>query len=70
MEKDTRVQLPVYWSELSNEAQEDLSIELSAKLGVCRLELLCTLVRMDKQGREAGHVVVYEYEIKKEMGLD
>ena len=68
--EDTRLQMPVFWNELGQDAQEDLLVELSEKFGVCRLELLDALVRMDRNGKEVGHVVMYEYDIKSEMGLE
>ena len=70
MEKDTRVQVPVYWSELGEDCQTDFLDELSGKIGVSRDELRATMVQMEKEGNVVGHIVVYEYDIKSNLGVE
>ena len=70
MERDTRVQVPVYWGELGEDCQTDFLDELSAKMGVSRDELRATMVQMDKEGFVVGHIVVYEYDIKSNLGVE
>ena len=70
MEKDTRVQVPVYWGELGEDCQADFLDQLSEKIGVSQDELRATMVQMDKEGKFVGHIVVYEYDIKSSLGVE
>ena len=70
MEKDTRVQVPVYWGELGEDCQTDFLDELSGKMGVSQDELRATMVQMEKEGNVIGHIVVYEYDIRSNLGPD
>lgn len=70
MADDTRLQVPVYWKELGADCQTDFLDELSAKIGVSQEELRATMVQMDKEGKFVGHIVVYEYDIKSNLGVE
>ena len=62
---DERLQMPIYWGELSEDAQVDLVDELAGKWGVRRHEVRAAMLRMDHNGETFGFITVQEYDIKK-----
>jgi len=62
---DGRLQMPIYWGELGDDAQVDLIDELAGKWGVRRHEVRAALSKMDRNGEELGFITVQEYDIKK-----
>ena len=62
---DKRLQMPIYWGELGEDAQEHLVDELAGKWGVRRHEVRAALLKMDHHGETLGFITVQEYDVKK-----
>ena len=62
---DERLQMPIYWGELGEDAQEDLALQLAEKWGIRIRKVWEALSEMDRNGEELGFITVQEYDIKK-----
>ena len=62
---DERLQMPVYWGELDDDAQEYLALRLSERWGFRIREVREVLAEMDRNSQQIGFIMIQEYDIKK-----